>query len=937
MASALGQRVPQSQSFECIEKGFLENKGQVKDATGKINHKVLYNYSNGIFNLELKQNGFSYELFQVVDDNGAMGESGQMLNKDDDDVEFNSRLSGSSRVDVVLDNANRRAVIESSNPTGAHFNFYSSPVITNRIENVAAYNTITYRDIYPGIDLVFNAPDKEEGTSLRYDFIVHAGADPSLIQLKYNGNRSIDVAENGAVRITTAFGYVEEGKPVSFQNNDQQEIATAYKIEKNVLSFHLADYDRTQMLTIDPTLIWATYYGGPNVEDVAKVTTDKLGRPIIAGNTKSLTKIASTGAFQTVYGGGPSDLFVAKFKTNGNLDWASYFGGDGKDLGYGAVADKYNNVILYGKAASEGLATTGQMNIFGSGECVLAKFTPNGTLIWSTYKGGGGDDHFRNVRVDFNGNLYCAGYTESIYNIATPGAYQTSYGGSGDCILSKFSPDGQELWSTYFGGDGADRFHAVNLDLFGHILLNGTTGTTAGMATEGVHQTIYGGGEEDVLLAEFDTSGNRIWSTYYGGEYSDRGRGVESDSLGNIYIGGLTESETGIATPGAHQEHWTPGFIDTVRQEDGYVAKFTPTGQLVWGTYYGGSGYDRIWGITLDRALKGVFVAGGTQSDDSIATPDAWQTTRAFGTDGFFARWDFDGNLVWGSYWGGKSEDHLQDVEPDGNGFIYVLGVTNQNHMPITVNVFQPVSSGNDESMLDRFYAGRECYDISEPNNTFATASQIVGWTPLDTFYYGYSGSIVNKADQDWYKLKVKSVMHNFMVILKDKPNAYNLKLYNSQQVLLKSSSNPPNVNDTIIFNNAPAAYYYIRVVHGKSSYDSLNCYRLIIYQSNDVIFSKASGDDNFSEQEAPLSKINVYPNPVTDELSFGFSAPSPVNGSLLIYDMLGRLCYTEEVELEEGYQTRQINVSNLPDGSYQLLLKSREKNWVASFLKAAN
>lgn len=936
LGNVAAQQVPQSHGIGLIEKGFIRNDGQVKSFSGKVNDKVKYIYNNGYFNLELTQHGFSYEIFSIANDHGPMDEAGFSQEPNDPD-NFNALVTGSSRIDVELYQSNRKPVIEASDPTGAYFNFYYSPVKTNKIEKVPAFNTITYRNIYPGIDLVFKAPDEETGTSLHYDFIVHPGADPSLIQLKYNGDPHMSLQADGSIILSTALGFVQEGKPFSFQQDEKNEIQSAYQIDKNLVSFQVANYDKTQQLVIDPTLMWATYYGGPNVEDVAKVSIDKQKRPIIAGNTVSTVNIATPGAFQTSYGGGPADLFVAKFKTTGKLDWASYFGGDGKDLGYGAVADKNNNVILYGKAASDGLATVGQMIVYGSGECILVKFNPDGLLQWSTYKGGAGDDHYRNVRVDSKGTIYCTGYTESINHISTPGAFQTAYGGSGDCLISKFTPEGVELWTTYFGNTGSDRFHAINLDLFNHLLLEGTTGSTTGMATPGVHQTVYGGGEEDVLLAQFDTSGFRIWSTYYGGEYSDRGRGVESDLEGNIYIGGLTESETGIATAGAHQEHWTPGYVNSVRQEDGYVARFTSTGQLVWGTYYGGAGYDRIWGMAVDRNLDAIFVAGGTQSDDSIATPKAWMTKRINGTtEGFFARWDYDGKLVWGSYWGGLSEDHLQDVEPDGDGFIYVLGVTNQNRMPVTLNVYQTHTSGSDEAMLYRFYAGTECYDYNEPNNTLSAGKQVVGWAPLDSFYYGYNGSIVNGLDQDWFKIKVKSSLKNFMVILTDKPAAYNLKLYNAQQQLLQSASNPASLNDTIVYNNAPAAYYYIRIAHGKTVFDSISCYRVIIYQSSSVFDLEAGANKNLNTENA-FSTMTVFPNPVAEQLSFSINALAEEQGTIMVYDMLGRLCFSKEILVDEGFQTIQVPVSSLPDGSYRLVLKSHEKNRVSSFIKSGN
>ncbi|MBK9732209.1 MAG: SBBP repeat-containing protein [Chitinophagaceae bacterium] len=913
------------------EKGFLENKGQVKNTSGKINDKVKFIYSRDLFNLELKQGGFSYELFQAVPAGDNMDEAG-FATEDKDNSGSALRIASSVRIDVSLEGADKNATIEASDATGAYFNYYYAPVKTNRIERVKAFNTITYHNIYPGIDLIFTAPNDEKDTPLHYDFVLQPGADPNMIDLKYSGNHALTINDKGAVQLNTAIGYVEEGKPVSFLKTGGKEVYSAYAIEKNHVKYTIGEYDKTQTLIIDPTLMWGTYYGGEKIEDAAKVVLDKKKSPIISGNTTSISNIASAGAFQTVYGGDPSDLFVAKFKTNGKLEWASYFGGNSKDLGYGACTDKSNNVILYGKAVSDGLATIGQMDSKGSGDGIIAKFTSAGIFLWSTYKGSANDDHYRNVITDNKGNLYCAGYTESKVGIATPGAYQEVFGGSGDCLFSKFTPDGVELWTTYFGALGSDRFHAINFDIYNRVLLEGTTGSTTDMTTTGVHQTTFGGGDEDVLLAVFDTSGQRIWSTYFGGEYSDRGRGVESDIEGNIYITGLTESTMGIATPGAHQETWTPAYDGTTRLEDGYLAKFTTTGQRVWGTYYGGSDYDRIWGMTLDRNAHAIYVAGGTKSLDSIASPNAWQQNKVSGADGFFARWDYNGKLIWGSYIGSNSEEHIQDIEQDADGFIYLLGVTSNNRMPVTTGVYQTESNGNDEVILYRFYAGLDCYDYNEPNNTFSTAKQVQGWLPADTIFYGFTGGIVNGVDQDFFKTKPKDLGSNFMFILSDKPASYNLKLYNSQQVLLQSSNNPVGVNDTIVYNNAPGSFCYIKIGHNNSTFDSLNCYRLKIYQSTNM-FPKLSG--NYFETDKPeLLTLTVFPNPADAQLSFSLTSPSSGNSTLIIYDLLGRIMSTKEIALTEGYQSLQIPLAGLPKGSYKLLLKSNEKNWVAGFIK---
>ena len=169
------------------------------------------------------------------------------------------------------------------------------------------------------------------------------------------------------------------------------------------------------------------------------------------------------------------------------------------------------------------------------------------------------------------------------------------------------------------------------------------------------------------------------------------------------------------------------------------------------------------------------------------------------------------------------------------------------------------------------------------------------------------------------------------MVILTDKPAGYNLKLYNAQQVLLQSANNPAFMNDTLVFNNAPAAYYFIRIAHGKTVFDSLNCYRLKVMQSSSI-FNVLAGENRIAGMMD--NTISVYPNPAAEQLTINITTSQSSAGTLLIYDLLGRLHVSNELLLEEGYQSLNVSLKDLPEGNYRILLRSSMQQWGATFLK---
>ena len=234
--------------------------------------------------------------------------------------------------------------------------------------------------------------------------------------------------------------------------------------------------------------------------------------------------------------------------------------------------------------------------------------------LWGTYYGGAQDDYAQGVAVDSDNNVYLAGWTSSTTAIASPGAHDGTWSAEDDGMVVKFDPDGTRLWGTYFGSTDGDAFAYCATDLNDNIYAGGITKSTSGIATSGVHQTSLGG-DWDGLLVKFDASGTLQWATYYGGTLEDRVRGCTVDPSGNAYVTGFSFS-TGA----------------------GVMASFEGAHQ----TSYGG-------GSTGEVYSRG---------------------------DAFLAKFDPDGNRLWGTYYGGTSDDEGLDCATDASGNVYLAGGT---------------------------------------------------------------------------------------------------------------------------------------------------------------------------------------------------------------------------------------------------------------------
>ncbi|MCD4663775.1 MAG: hypothetical protein K8R68_00805 [Bacteroidales bacterium] len=334
------------------------------------------------------------------------------------------------------------------------------------------------------------------------------------------------------------------------------------------------------------------------------------------------------------------------------------------------VCDTFGNIYIAGETTGTTIiATPGcyQPDLAGISDGFIQKFNWAGERVWGTYYGGNEEDCIMGITIDHDGNLIIGGWTASIDGIATPGAYQDTFGGGSDCFIVKMTPDGERLWGTYLGGIEQDWVYCVSIDIYNNILVSGSTETLVGFVTPGCHQSTYGGSPwGDGFYAKFDTNGELLYCTYYGGEGFDVAHTVNSDSKGYVYVGGSSESLTNIGTPGTHQPYNDNGV-------DGFIVKFDTAGIRVWGTYFGGYGTDDIMDMCFD-SLDNIYAVGATDSwFNNIATPGAHKEFSE-GPDGFISKFSSESEQIWGTYFGGDDLEKLLSIAIDKDNSCIVAG-----------------------------------------------------------------------------------------------------------------------------------------------------------------------------------------------------------------------------------------------------------------------
>ena len=454
---------------------FIENKGQVIDIKGNPRPDIKY-YTENINGMQMYffTDKISY-VFSKYDSTQSKvmpysfgrGLSAQKSGR------VRAQIVELYRMDMNLIGAAPTS-IECDGESTDYMNYYYARC-PNGILSVHSYSTITYKNIYPNIDLIFF----QNPTGVEYDFVVNPGGNVSDIQYQYNGESNLAINSEGKIGITNPFGKIEEAVPCTFQTEfintinpnllneiisenikALHSISVSYIINNNILSFIIDNYDHSQQLIIDPTLSWCTFYGGSKAENEVyqSLCIDNNDNILITGRTLSSNFPVTTGAFQTTYGGGIEwgDAFVVKLNAFGERLWATYYGGSGDDVGTGIATDVNNNVVITGITLSSNFPVSSgayQTTSNDRDDAFIVKLDSMGARKWATYYGGTNNNSGYGIATDANGNIIITGETYSTDFPVTSGAFQTTNkasAGNSNAFLSKIRQNGNSDMGNIF-------------------------------------------------------------------------------------------------------------------------------------------------------------------------------------------------------------------------------------------------------------------------------------------------------------------------------------------------------------------------------------------------------------------------------------------------------------------------------------------------------
>jgi uncharacterized protein (TIGR03437 family) len=391
--------------------------------------------------------------------------------------------------------------------------------------------------------------------------------------------------------------------------------------------------------------IYTTVFPGSSNDLAHAIAVDSSGNVYVAGETSSSDFSADFTYVTRLANPGVPHVFISKLDPTGKtLVYSHYVAGGGSEIAYGLALDAANNAYIAGATNSADFpVTTGvAQTVRGGGvDGFVMKFdaTTAGALVYGTLLGGTGDDFGLAVAVDAGGDAFVTGTTNSSNFPVTSSAYRSTNAGGSDAFVTKLSPTGNLVFSTYLGGSGDDSGFGIAVDSSGAAYVAGET-KSSDFPTLNPYQSTFGGGAGDIFVTKVDSSGSSlVYSTFLGGSGEDFANAIALDGGNNVYLtGGTTSGDFPV----------TNGFQATNQGvTTALVAALDPSGSsLLFGSYLGGSGTgtgssaagDTGLGIAMSCSA-GLVVTGFTASTNFPVTTGAFAATYlGGGSDAFVAR-----------------------------------------------------------------------------------------------------------------------------------------------------------------------------------------------------------------------------------------------------------------------------------------------------------
>ncbi|MBI3510187.1 MAG: T9SS type A sorting domain-containing protein [Bacteroidetes bacterium] len=435
--------------------------------------------------------------------------------------------------------------------------------------------------------------------------------------------------------------------------------------------------------------LWAKSATGASPDEGFAVCTDTAGNVFVTGEFQS--PILTFGSVNLV-NTGAWDIFIAKYDPNGNVLWAKRAGGGSGDEAFSICADQNGNIFITGTYSSSSI-TFGSTTITNAGgyDIFIAKYDANGNALWAKSEGGTGTDVGYGVSADATGNVYLTGYFFS--PTMTIGTTLLTNAGSSDIFIAKYDPNGNALWAKSCGSTGGDEGVSVVADHSGNAVLSGFFfGPSISIGTN----TLTNAGSYDIFIAKYDANGNVLWANGAGGTGDDEGYSLCADANSNVFLTGYFQSNSIV--------FGTNTLTNPGVSNDAFLVKYDPNGNAVWSKNATGIN-DKGYSVSADASgsvyMSGEFVLSVTFGSTTLSMPSNFTEPM------FLARFDPNGNLLCAEALSSGGDDQ-NGIAADSFGNVYIGGDFYVSPFVIGSDTLTSAGAGDEDVFVAKYHCGNE-------------------------------------------------------------------------------------------------------------------------------------------------------------------------------------------------------------------------------------
>ena len=322
-------------------------------------------------------------------------------------------------------------------------------------------------------------------------------------------------------------------------------------------------------------LLWVRTWGGVANDHAEDIAIDSMGDVYVVGSFQDTADFDPDSDVYNLTPVGSYDVFVTKFDSTGDFQWARSWGGSMADDCTGVVVDSSDNVWTVGTFRDtvdfDPGAGTDDHTAVGNPDIFLSELDSSGAYVMANTWGGPGSAFARGVAINGAGAIFVAGYFSGTVDFH-PGATTDDHisNGSHDAFLSRFDSSGSYNWTVTWGGVDYDDARQLAIDGTNAVYVTGAFRDTVDFDPSGAFENHTSVGSDDIYVTKLDSAGNHVWARSLGSAQSDAGYSVACDSNNNVYCTGDFRETIDFEPEAGTDDHTSNGDADA------FLLKYLP-------------------------------------------------------------------------------------------------------------------------------------------------------------------------------------------------------------------------------------------------------------------------------------------------------------------------------------------------------------------------